>query len=697
MKKKLTLFFLLLTLSTQSIFCQCEADYEALMVLYNATNGDNWHDNTNWGVGCTPCADQWKGVACQEVSGELRLTSLNLFSNNLVGQIPPEINQFSELLFINIYQNKLNDTIPKEFGQLSKLLWASMFSNELIGTIPSELGQLSNLVYLALDNNELEGSIPTSFGQLSNMQTLSISGNNLTGGIPIELGQLSKLKTLDLENNNLNGNIPLELGQLSNLEDLELRHNQLSGNIPATLSQLTNLEKLFLGNNQLSGCIPYQFEYFCTQSQVTVHLIGNQDLEEDNFSDFCATQSGACENICADACCCEGEIDNMPPSITGYNPNAAWIDNGWWDKDTFNILLSNYEIIRDSFFATDILVSDNCYENLIIDTLSRQGCDYESSNGICFLNCFHFWKVIDECRKDTILDTLLVKILCDSDIEEVSNAPFVDTINLAIGNPNDYKPGDTIPVLSCSDLRAYIHWEPKIGEFGSCNASARSKIRKRPTTSAFSSLTENTNIIEWVWELELGCSEVANELYLYQISLFFSCTESNNCKTEHIINSNSLNSGIYLAEQTIVSDAVIKTDSSVAFKAGNSITLLENFHAMQGSSFSVEISPVSCENESVTRSKKDATNVKPTSIFSKIYPNPANQQITVEYNLQDEDVQIMIYNLDGKEMNFNILSQKNLRSQQKMVLNISNFPKGFYYLTLLGKERLLTEKIIILD
>ena len=61
-------------------------DVAILGLLYAATGGDGWNDNTNWLVG-DPCVDAWYGVTCDE-SGNV--TELNLVGNNLVGTIPPE-------------------------------------------------------------------------------------------------------------------------------------------------------------------------------------------------------------------------------------------------------------------------------------------------------------------------------------------------------------------------------------------------------------------------------------------------------------------------------------------------------------------------------------------------------------------------------------------------------------------------------
>ena len=158
-----------------------ETDREALVALYNATDGENWNQSDNW-LSDAPLGE-WKGV----LTDDRRVVVLYLGDNGLTGEIPPE------------------------------------------------LGSLSNLTALYLDTNALSGEIPPELGSLSNLTDLSLHGNALSGAIPAELGSLSNLAGLDLRNNALSGAIPAELGSLSNLTNLRLLSNDLSGCVPSSL------------------------------------------------------------------------------------------------------------------------------------------------------------------------------------------------------------------------------------------------------------------------------------------------------------------------------------------------------------------------------------------------------------------------------------------------------------------------------
>ena len=223
----------------------------ALVALYNSTNGANWYTNIGWLQTNTPCS--WYGVTC----GSSHVTQLALGDNQLSGNIP-DLSSLSNLQDLYLYSNQLSGIIPSQLGNLTNLIGLYLYSNQLSGTIPSQLGNLTNLTYLGLNNNQLSGTIPYQLGSLTNLKYLYLYSNQLTGSIPYQLGNLTNLQFLDLYNNLLYGSIPYQLGSLTNLTDLGLGMNQLSGGIPTQLGSLSKLTYLGLNNNQLNGSIPYQ-------------------------------------------------------------------------------------------------------------------------------------------------------------------------------------------------------------------------------------------------------------------------------------------------------------------------------------------------------------------------------------------------------------------------------------------------------
>ena len=206
------------------------ADRAALEALYDATDGSNWTDGTNWKTDAP--LDQWYGVTMHQ----------------------------GRVWGINLHDNALAGPIPSDLESLTNVRWLLLSSNALTGAIPGELGSLGNLESLSLWGNELTGSIPAPLGNLSNLEVLFLGLNELTGRLPAELGRLVNLKRLWLERNELTGAIPAALENLTNLEELHLASNELTGST-TWLENLTNLELVDLSANWgVTGALPASLE-----------------------------------------------------------------------------------------------------------------------------------------------------------------------------------------------------------------------------------------------------------------------------------------------------------------------------------------------------------------------------------------------------------------------------------------------------
>ncbi len=280
------------------------ADRETLRALYNATDGANWIDQTNW-LSDLPL-DQWHGVSVDDLG---RVTGLDLSANRLSGPIPAVLADLANLGHLYLDNNNLSGPIPIELADLplerffyfntglcvpediqfqewltsipdhggtgtscasgdilvalynatdgpnwtNNTNWATNAPvGEWHGVVTDAFGAVT---HLQLNNNNLSGPIAAQLGNLSKLQELDLSDNNLSGPIPVQLGNLDYLAQLQLDDNNLSGSIPAELSRLANLTRLDLGYNDLSGSIPAELGRLANLGHLYLNNNNLSGPI----------------------------------------------------------------------------------------------------------------------------------------------------------------------------------------------------------------------------------------------------------------------------------------------------------------------------------------------------------------------------------------------------------------------------------------------------------
>ena len=164
-----------------------QSEREALVALYNATDGENWTNNTNWLSNND--ISTWHGV---RVSDE-KVTHLGLQANNLTGEIPAELGNLTNLERLGLSFNQLSSEIPAALGNLSSLKQLWLVNNQLSGPIPATLGNLTNLKVLIFYNNQLSGPIPATLGNLTNLERLLLNGNQLRGALPQSLTRLTKL------------------------------------------------------------------------------------------------------------------------------------------------------------------------------------------------------------------------------------------------------------------------------------------------------------------------------------------------------------------------------------------------------------------------------------------------------------------------------------------------------------------------
>ncbi|KAJ4821129.1 Receptor-like protein 12 [Rhynchospora pubera] len=117
----------------------------------------------------------------------LDFKSIDLSSNNLVGNIPEGIGALDGLINLNLSRNKLSGFIPRSIGNLQSLESLDFSNNELSGSIPSSLADLTFLSHLNMSYNNLSGRIPSGH-QLQTLNDPSIyEGNNGLCGFPLPI------------------------------------------------------------------------------------------------------------------------------------------------------------------------------------------------------------------------------------------------------------------------------------------------------------------------------------------------------------------------------------------------------------------------------------------------------------------------------------------------------------------------------
>ena len=119
------------------------ADYEALKVLYQATNGGAWTNKT-WRIGSNAVTSTgWPGVTFDE---EGHVLAIDLQNNNLKGSLPTEGMEMKSLRTLNLSRNSLNGDVAAFCTLLPALETLNLGYNlftELSGVLPAHITSLN--------------------------------------------------------------------------------------------------------------------------------------------------------------------------------------------------------------------------------------------------------------------------------------------------------------------------------------------------------------------------------------------------------------------------------------------------------------------------------------------------------------------------------------------------------------------------
>jgi len=137
--------------------CSNECGGSAILDDCGICNGINEKDCKG---SCNENVELWGECYNIEETWDLDLSGRWGDSGGLIGEIPPEIGNLTNLRELNLTSNQLTGEIPPEIGNLTNLEYLSLWDNQLSGEIPSEIGNLINLRKLYLSRNQLTGEIP---------------------------------------------------------------------------------------------------------------------------------------------------------------------------------------------------------------------------------------------------------------------------------------------------------------------------------------------------------------------------------------------------------------------------------------------------------------------------------------------------------------------------------------------------------
>ena len=154
----------------------------------------------------------------------------------------PTIYSITNLKRLELSFCLISDSIHSGIANLDQLEHLNLWGNELYGEIPDEFWSLTNLISV-----DLGGSIGGFFSPAAK--------NNLTGIIPTDISNLINLKDLNLDYNNFTGNLPPQLFELDSIKNISAVQNFLSGQIPETICIIDSNVSINLAYNSL--CPPY--------------------------------------------------------------------------------------------------------------------------------------------------------------------------------------------------------------------------------------------------------------------------------------------------------------------------------------------------------------------------------------------------------------------------------------------------------
>ncbi len=330
-------------------------DYDALVALYNATDGPNWNDNTNW-LTANPVSS-WFGIS----TNLERVTDVDLRNNNLNGTLPQAIGNLNALVSLELMLNQIAGSIPPEIGSMTSLTLFDIDFNDFTGQIPSTIGTLINLEDFDINHNQISGPIPTEIGNLTQLKRIDFNNNLLDGVIPIEMQNLINLETLIINNNRLTGSLPPELGNLINVTNFDFHNNLLTGTLPSTLGNLVQATKIHLQDNQFTGAVPATFSNLTLMQDLGLHRNQLEDLPD--LTAMTATTSVRLESN-------SFEFDDLEPNsgLAGvvYSPQAnlvAPVDQSIVEGDPINLSIivggsaNQYQWAKDGIDITGATAS----------------------------------------------------------------------------------------------------------------------------------------------------------------------------------------------------------------------------------------------------------------------------------------------------------------------------------------------------
>ena len=164
---------------------------EALRMFYDALNGDNWYNNTNWNTDAP--LDEWYGLG---VDDGIRVTSIDLAYNNLQGQFPDVIKEFKDLRYLRLYDNNIEGDVPDWFFEMG-IYSTDLRNNKLNGHVTAEMQETeawNNMVYQYFTPQQDGYAIFVDGEEVDiNHAVFKVDGEVVDGTVQLHVGESAQL------------------------------------------------------------------------------------------------------------------------------------------------------------------------------------------------------------------------------------------------------------------------------------------------------------------------------------------------------------------------------------------------------------------------------------------------------------------------------------------------------------------------
>jgi len=749
--------------------CDPLRDKKVLYKLYNSLGG--------------PIPNSWEGVIFNLDSC---VTSIELESMGLTGEIPLEIDDLNFLTTLNLSNNNICGELPSTIGNLHQLQTLNLSNNQISGEIPGKkINGLGSLSILDLSYNFLSDYVPYQISKLDSLTQLKLIGNKFSGclhpdlisfinqdnlviddfniGLDVctkcNIGDWTTLKYIyeNMDNNciilkdgslvddllsadsipngcNLDTLSTLVLNEygrvesiflwncgltdsllidslnnkislLSDLQNLYLDSNNINDTIPGYFADLKKLEYVGLSGNPIPNCFPVKLTKLCGQATV---ITGNHFPSSDLWNEFCNGTGGYCEEtsdyVMPGDFNNDKKVDNLDLiywSQARYledtigkprvNAHTAWLPqySQNWEDSIWGVNKKHLDANGDSIICKSDLQA--FYQNFgkgtaidtALDNVDRTGPEIvydqftlsqesDDSGG--------FNLTINSVNGSNSIQTLTFSI----DLGTVSfSDAYLDFSNIE----DEQKPvfENIHNTEGTNRLEISIVWEdgkpPPIGvdPFGRLFIIANDD-GSDGEGSAFS--IDNINIFGTSTFTSIPALEIS----------FDNGINGSECNDHFEFAKNEDLNGnyTYSARDSIIAEAYVNGCTNINFLSGGSIELNPGFTTQHGVVFCAGITAEPCE----VPSNKFTHN----EIEMGLNPNPTTNQTTLTFELAEaSQINIALVDLTGKPVIKLINNTQKEAGIHQATINTTNLPTGMYYCTLINKETVNTQKLLVVN